>query len=209
MGLPFTAALKSVVLDRMVAFAGLVVLVLGCLPAVFRVIADPRAHWTLMGVVIAALLLVGGLLSVAYWPAGLVERPLLRTVSALSIAMREALFGRFRLWILTSAVMTHVIRVATVYVIAFGMSLPVSFLECLLLVPSALLVTNLPVSLGGWGLREGAFMLLFAFVGLTSEESIALSAIFGLTILLSSLTGGVVWLFLGKPAGGSHQDFKP
>jgi uncharacterized membrane protein YbhN (UPF0104 family) len=203
-GIPLAAALKSVVLDRMIAFVGLTVLVLCCLPAVFLVIEDTRAHWYLLGVVIAALLLVGVLLSVAYWPAMLLEKSVLRPVLALSISMRDALLGRLRLRILVSAVMIHVIRVLTVYVVALSMSLPVSFLECLILVPSALLVTNVPVSLGGWGLREGAFMVAFAFVGLTAEQSLALSALFGLTILSSSLAGGLVWVFLCKPAGHSR-----
>lgn len=204
LGLPLAAALKSVVLDRMMAFVGLIVLVLCCLPAVFLVIADIRALWYLLGVVIAALLLVGVLLSVAYWPAMLLEKSVLRPVLALSISMRDAMLGRLRLRILVSAVMIHVMRVLTVYVVALGMSLQVSFLECLILVPSALLVTNVPVSLGGWGLREGAFIVAFAFVGLTAEQSLALSALFGLTILLSSLAGGLVWVFLCKTAGHSQ-----
>ena len=201
LGLPLATALKSVVLDRMVAFVGLIGLVLCCLPAAFLVIADPRAHWSLLGVVITSLLLVGVLLSVAYWPDRLVEKSVLRPVSALSQSMGDALLGRHRLRILVSAVMIHVVRVLTVYTVAVSMALPVSFLECLLLVPSALLVTNVPVSLGGWGLREGAFIVAFAFVGLTAEQSLALSALFGLTILSSSLTGGLVWIFLCKPAG--------
>jgi len=200
LGLPLTAALKSVVLDRMIAFVGLIVLVLCCLPAVCLVIADTRALWYLLGVVIAALLLVGVLLSVAYWPAMLLEKSVLRPVLALSISMRDALLGPLRLRIVVSAVIIHVIRVLTVYVVALGMSLRVSFLECLILVPSALLVTNVPVSLGGWGLREGAFMVAFAFVGLTAEQSVALSALFGLTMLSASLPGGLVWVFLCKPA---------
>lgn len=201
LGLPLTAALKSVVLDRVIAFVGLIVLVLCCLPAALLIIADTRVYWSLLGVVIAALLLVGVLLSITYWPAVLLEKAVLRPVLALSISLRDALIGRLRLRILVSAVTIHVVRVLTVYVIALGMSLQVSFLECLILVPSALLVTNVPVSLGGWGLREGAFMVAFAFVGLSAEQSIALSALFGLTNFSSSLAGGLVWVFLCRPAG--------
>jgi uncharacterized membrane protein YbhN (UPF0104 family) len=130
-------------------------------------------------------------------------------VLALSISTRDALLGRSRLRILVPAVMIHVVRVLTVYVVAVGMSLPVSFLECLLLVPSALLVTNVPISLGGWGLREGAFVVAFAFVGLTAEQALALSALFGLTILSSSLLGGLVWVFLCQPAGSVRPISRP
>jgi uncharacterized membrane protein YbhN (UPF0104 family) len=204
LGIPFAAALKSVVLDRMISFVGLLVLVLCCLPAVFMVIVDVRAHLSLLGLVLVALLLVGMLLSVAYWPMRLQEKSTLRPVLTLSISMREALFGRLCRWILVSAVMIHLVRVLTVYVIAVGMSLQVSFLECLLLVPSALLVTNVPISLGGWGLREGAFVVAFAYVGLSAEQSFALSALFGLTNLSSSLAGGGAWIFLRRPASTSQ-----
>jgi glycosyltransferase 2 family protein len=203
-GLPLTTALKSVVLDRMIAFVGLIVLVLCCLPAALLIIAETRVHWYLLGVVIAALFFVGVLLSVAYWPSTLLEKSVLRPVLALSKSLRDALIGRHRLRILVCAVMIHVIRVLTVYAVALGMSLQVSFMECLILVPSALLVTNVPVSLGGWGVREGAFMVAFAFVGLTAEQSIALSALFGLSILSASLAGGLVWVFPSRPAGSSR-----
>ncbi|WP_089724584.1 lysylphosphatidylglycerol synthase transmembrane domain-containing protein [Candidatus Thiosymbion oneisti] len=198
-GLPLTAALESVVLDRIMAFVGLILVVLCCLPVAFLVIADTRAHWLLTGIVLASLLPVGLLSSLADWPRGLSEKPVLRPVSALSRSLREALLGQQRQRILATAVLIHLTRVLTVYLIAAGMSLPISFLACLLLVPPALLVTNLPISLGGWGLREGAFVAAFAFVGLPAEQSFTLSAMFGLVILCSSLAGGLVWILLRWP----------
>ena len=65
---------------------------------------------------------------------------------------------------------------------------------CALLVPAVLEISLIPVSISGWGLREGAAVVLFGAVGLTSETSLAASAAFGLISLAVGLLGGLAWL---------------
>ncbi len=51
----------------------------------------------------------------------------------------------------------------------------------------------LPVSVGGWGFREGAAGGLWVTVGLAAAEGVALSVTYGLAFILASLPGIIFW----------------
>jgi len=54
-------------------------------------------------------------------------------------------------------------------------------------VPLLMLVMVVPLSLGGWGLREVSAAVVLSFLGWTTEEAFALSAAYGLVNLLGAL----------------------
>lgn len=54
-----------------------------------------------------------------------------------------------------------------------------------------LLAMVIPLTVAGWGLREAAAAILWPLAGLPVEQGVALSVGYGLTILLSSLPGGL------------------
>jgi uncharacterized membrane protein YbhN (UPF0104 family) len=61
-------------------------------------------------------------------------------------------------------------------------------------IPLIWLVTMLPISLNGLGLREGAFAFFFGQVGMISTEAVALSLLVYSCRLLAGLLGGVVFM---------------
>ncbi len=76
--------------------------------------------------------------------------------------------------------------------VAVGAPLPLA--GVLALVPLVLLAMLLPLSIGGWGVREGAAVAVLPLVGLAPEEALAASAAFGLMALVASLPGAAVLL---------------
>jgi len=70
---------------------------------------------------------------------------------------------------------------------AVGASLPPA--AALVLVPLVLLSMLIPLTIGGWGLREGAAVALLPVAGTTTAEALAASVAFGLAILVGSLPG--------------------
>lgn len=64
-----------------------------------------------------------------------------------------------------------------------------------------LLAMALPLSVAGWGLREGAAALLWPLAGLPAEQGVVLSVAYGLLVLVSSLPGVVV-LVSGRSGPG-------
>ena len=70
-------------------------------------------------------------------------------------------------------------------------------MDCIVLFPPALLVTTLPISIAGWGVRELAMVAVFALVGVPADGASVLSILFGLLDALISLPGGVLWVLSG------------
>ncbi|HTV28367.1 MAG TPA: lysylphosphatidylglycerol synthase domain-containing protein, partial [Xanthobacteraceae bacterium] len=64
----------------------------------------------------------------------------------------------------------------------------------LLIVPLSNLVQTLPISIAGWGIREGFLSAAFGLVGVWPEKALTLSVLYGLLTLIGSLPGGVIWL---------------
>ena len=62
-----------------------------------------------------------------------------------------------------------------------------------------LLAMVVPLTVAGWGVREGAAAVLWPLAGLPAEQGVALSVGYGLTVLLSSLPGS---LFVFSRPGG-------
>lgn len=59
----------------------------------------------------------------------------------------------------------------------------------LFLLPLTLTVMVLPLSINGWGLREGAAALLWPMAGIEPAAAVAASVVFGLSAILAALPG--------------------
>jgi uncharacterized membrane protein YbhN (UPF0104 family) len=62
------------------------------------------------------------------------------------------------------------------------------------ILPVVLLLTSLPISFAGWGLREGAMIIALDVYGVPQETALALSLVYGVLHLVSGLPGLVLWL---------------
>jgi hypothetical protein len=182
------AAVRSVLCDRVlglvllvgltVALLPLMVWRLGSTPAVVSVAA--ASVTALLGFV-ALLALAGPIARLPFFGAPL---------STVAHDLRRALGGGGES-ILANAlgVATHLLGIALIFVLGLSIKASISLLDCLLIVPPVLLVSALPVSLGGWGIRESAFLAGFAMVGVDAADSVAVSILFGATgILLGAVS---------------------
>lgn len=83
----------------------------------------------------------------------------------------------------------QVVMALAVYLIAAALGLGVSFTAMLAFVPVVAILQALPVTLGGLGLREGAFVILLAPLGVSTSHAIALGLLVYAVNLLVSLLG--------------------
>ena len=60
------------------------------------------------------------------------------------------------------------------------------------LVAPVLVTMLFPVTIAGWGIREGAAAMLWGAVGFTVVDGVAISVGYGFLALFSSLPGGVI-----------------
>jgi len=106
-------------------------------------------------------------------------------------------FRRHR-WTGLGAILLSVAGQATsiyvTYLMATALGAKPSFMTFFMLVPVIHLISMVPVSLNGLGLREGAFVLVLK--GQIGEHTaLALSILWLAMLLLSSVIGGVIYLF--------------
>ena len=87
---------------------------------------------------------------------------------------------------------------------ATGTDLP--FVAVISVVPLILVTMILPVSVGGWGVREGAAAALWPTLGAAAEAGVAASVVFGLVILAAALPGLAALLW---PAQAPLRDSAP
>lgn len=63
------------------------------------------------------------------------------------------------------------------------------------LIPLILLAMLIPVSVSGWGVREGVAAVLWPLAGLPAEQGVAISVTYGIVMFLSSLPGLIPLLY--------------
>ena len=98
---------------------------------------------------------------------------------------------RWRIW-MTSMVL-HLVGVILMTVLGRSLGLDLDPLTLGWIRSAVLVVTLVPISLSGLGLREGAFAVLLVPLGVKGEQAVALSLlVFGTTQVVPGLAGGIV-----------------
>lgn len=103
---------------------------------------------------------------------------------------RVALLGS-----LAISLVNQIMVIVNIWILSEGLRLQVSILYFLVFVPVITLVSMIPISLNGMGLREYAFLSLFSAIGVPPASSIALGLLSSAVIILSAIPGGVIYLF--------------
>ncbi len=194
-GLDAGRAVRSVVLDRIAGMAALVLLAAASQPMFIDRVDNVAAQGASLAIVALGLGGVVGILALASLPMGWRRfRPIAATVSlsrcARHICSRPALF----LPIFGFSLAGHALFLAGVICLARGLGLEVGIADCLAVVPVALLLSMAPISIAGWGVREGVMVAGLGLLGVDADGALALSVLMGLVVLGSSLPGGVGWL---------------
>lgn len=99
--------------------------------------------------------------------------------------------------------------------IAMGIGLNVTFMQMLIVLTVVICVISLPISIGGHGVREGIFVLMFSVFGAINidrqtgsgqESAVLFSLLFFAIPLILSLVGGVVYLTFRHDYGAVSFD---
>ena len=139
------------------------------------------------------------------------RRVLAERAARFSSRAREAslaLTGRNVAVLVGLSMLVLVARALVVYFLAAAVGSTLPLADAVFVVALATLITLVPISFAGWGLREGAVTLLLVQLALTYEEAV-LVALTGRAFLLLLSAAGGIWLALelafGKRAStGSH-----
>ncbi|KAA5606717.1 flippase-like domain-containing protein [Roseospira marina] len=201
LGLPLGLATRTLVVDRVFSFLGLILLCVAGLPVLAVRAEDPLVARGLLTLVLGGLGCLVILLGLRHLPAGLAKRKALAPLVALSTSAWCVLGSRRALPpVLSLMLLPHLIDITVVWLYALALGTTVPWWTIALVFPPAILTAAVPVSIAGWGLREGALVLGFGIVGLPGETALACSLLYGISAVVTGLIGGAVWS-LGDPDG--------
>jgi len=190
----------SVVLDRVVGTVALAILVVACLPWTLELVHKPVGRAALL--VIGPGCIAGGLVFVflAWERLQILQRwSLTRHLAAVAtvglriLTSQRALTALFGL----SAVI-HLLTATVAWCVARSVGADLPLLYSVFLVLPVVLVTVVPISIAGWGVREGAMVAAFSYAGLPTSDGLIVSLLFGASYLALGALGGLVWVLTGE-----------
>ena len=192
----WSLAAYSVIVDRAVGLLALALFVVVCLPWTLAIVPPGMGQYLLL--VISALGF-GGLVGVFLFDAIVPERwsTYWFVRHPLRIArLTKKIFTTFPANFVIGAlsIFIHVMTVVSVWMIARAMHAPVDFGQVVILIPPVMLVAAVPISIGGWGVREGVMVVAFSLVGLPQVDGFAISVMLGILLFLVGAIGGVLWI---------------
>jgi uncharacterized membrane protein YbhN (UPF0104 family) len=197
-GAELRQAINGVLIERVATVLALVALVDVTQPLFIKSLTAEAARVSTTGVITVTLVSLIGLALVSQLdrlPESFRRWRVVRGLANLGIDTRRVLFSPGRAAIpLFWCVVGHLNVSLSVFVLAKGLGIGVSLFDCVVLIPPVLLILTVPISIGGWGVREGAMVWAFALVGVPTEQALVLSLLFGFTALAGALPGGLVWL---------------
>jgi uncharacterized membrane protein YbhN (UPF0104 family) len=201
-GAGWRAATYSIFVDRAIGLIALAIIIVASLPWSYRLISDSNGRSALLFVDFAAL--AGGL---GFLALGRLKWPWLKHwwgthhVHACAVIANRIIFSRDRgPKIAVLSVLVHVLAVVIAWCVVRSIAAPVLFEQVFQLVPPVMLITMIPISIAGWGIREATMGLAFGYAGLLASEGVNVSLIFGAVSFIVGACGGLVWIFSAEKA---------
>ncbi len=197
-GLSLSSSINSVMLERVATVLGLVLLVVCATPFFIHRVGPNEAAWIIPFVSILGVGGIVGLIILMFLdrlPSRFSHWRIVRGLAMLAGDSRRVFLAPIHAvkaigWSLAG----HLNITLAVYLMGLSIGLEITWVDCMVLMPPVLLLTTLPISIAGWGVREQAMVTAFALIGVPGEGAFALSIMFGLLGLLFGLPGGIAWL---------------
>lgn len=195
-GAGWRAATYSVLVDRAIGLIALAIIIVLSLPWSYYLIGDDNGRLALVLVDAAAIcaglgFLVFGRLSwrwlTHWWPT--------RHIHACAVIANRVLFDRRSgPKIAVLSLLVHILAVVIAWCCVRAIAAPANFEQLFMLIPPIMLITMLPISIAGWGVREATMMVAFGYAGLIPADGTVVSLLFGAAYFFVGAIGGLVWI---------------
>lgn len=195
----FQSSILSVTIERMsgqlvlfiVTLAGWLIWPLVFTQAVPKHLLKVLSIFLLLCVIVAAMIALFSRFSLS----------VKRFVQELSPALRRVWLDD-RQWLLQSVLSVAIVAsyVSVFAICALALAQPLPLAAMFTVVPVVLLSMVIPLSVGGWGIRELAAASLWPVIGLTVEAGIASSIVYGLVSMVSVIPAALLYFLMRKQA---------
>lgn len=203
-GVQWPEAVKGVAADRFTALIGLIALMVAGLPFLMSRVSDQAAILAIGGLTLAGVAGTAVLLTLDRLPKRLIVHPAIASFVRFGVLVRFLLLkSERRALLFGSALLIHLATAAACYALARGVGAQLSVADAGVLIPPVVLLTAVPISISGWGVREGAMVACLGLAGVPSEEALSVSLLLGAISVIIGLIGGAIWL--ASPERGSYS----
>ncbi len=197
-------AVYSVLIDRGVGLLWLALLVFFCLPWSLSFIQNPVGRIALVAIGAGSVAGLGVLFTIDRCRRFLTRWRLTRHLAdAASIALKVLVSRQVGIAVAALSIAGHCLTVLTAWSAAKAIGSPLDLTQALLLILPVILIASIPVSIAGWGVREGAMVAAFTYAGLPQSDGLLVSLLFGAEFFAVGVIGGLAWIASGerlKPA---------
>ncbi len=194
---------STVLLDRLIGLISLVIMALVALVFSFAVVGGQESGIVFLTIGAFLALVIGwlvffnrGLMRRFNWVfklpfAGRIESGIRNIYDSLHQLQKQP---RMLVFALSVSFVAQIIEIFSIVFIARALNIQIPVVDFFIFVPLVWIVTTIPISISGLGLREGAFAVFFAQVGVSSSDAVAVSLIYYVYHLVLGILGGFVFL---------------
>jgi uncharacterized membrane protein YbhN (UPF0104 family) len=184
----------SLVVDRLVALFAVCLLLLlsdaapGQFPVPYAGVFGPAAVVVSGGALLAVILFCTGTLkagAVLRVPAALTK---LGPVDGVALRAGPILLA------IVAAIAVHAIAIIAAMLAARAYGVDASLRLWLSIIPLSLIAAAVPISISGWGVREGVIVALAAPMGVPADDALLVSLTLGALSVIASLPGALILL---------------
>lgn len=192
-GYSLKLSIFGIIIDRV--FGILALLFLGLIAGFFAKDMIPKGLYETINIIF-----VLGILGVVVLTFYNRVRPLLNLKITSYIrdisASFNAVFSNYKLFSIQFlySIFVHIFSIFSIFFIAKAVGIDKEASLFLTLIPIVILLMAIPISLAGWGIREGAMVGLFSLVGVNKELILSVSLIYGFVVIITIVPGFFYWL---------------
>lgn len=206
-GFPLRTAINSVLLDRLIALVALALFMLITYPFLHQFVDNQLLR---LAVILAALVMIVGFAMLYYFrkiPRRFYGWRITEEIRHISTEAHQITrTPRRAIEIVMLSIVMHAMTGVAIYEVARGLGISIGLLECVVLTPPIGLITVLPISVAGWGVREAGMVTALAFAGVATHDALIVSILLGLLLVVISIPGGIYWLYTHRHPPVSHTN---
>ena len=179
------SATIGVLSDRLLALLTLVIMSLIALPIIYMMYGDILIFRTMLLTALGGLLCFILFFQLYRLPDAILSLKFVASILSIAKSFKLLLSEKgITSLLFFSSFFVHIGIAILVFYIGQLVDSQIDLVSCLLIFPSVFLISSIPISISGWGVREGAMIIGFSSIGVDVNSILLVSVIFGVCMLI-------------------------
>lgn len=194
-GVSYGSAMRAIFLDRVVGFVSLQALFIIGLPFLLPLLVEPTIYYTIIILAISSSVMIVGFFGMGLLPFNFTNKKIVIKILDISSMSRFLYFSKkLTLQIVILSFLMHVCTFVAIYFLTHMFGSVITIIQSFWIGAPVILLSMLPISIGGWGVRESSMIIGLGLVGVPADTALLVSIIIGLSFVIGSLPGIVFLL---------------